>query len=257
MSKIKNKKSSLGIIPARYASTRFEGKPLVDIGGKSMIQRVYEQAQQSNLDKVIVATDDRRIEQAVLNFGGQVVLTGEHETGTERCIEALQKQQDKFDIVVNIQGDEPFIQPSQINLLLDSFHLSGTTIATLVKQIDKIEEVLDPNLVKVVFNQQNQALYFSRNGIPFVRDKALAHWLEEQDYYKHIGLYAFDSKFLLHQYAKLAPSTLASSEKLEQLQWLDNGYNITIAQTNIETLGIDTPADLEKALLFLEQNDTK
>ncbi len=255
MSKIKNKKSSIGIIPARFASTRFEGKPLVDIGGKSMVQRVYEQAMKANLDKVIIATDDHRIEQVVHDFGGNVVRTGQNETGTERCIEALQQTTESFDIMVNIQGDEPFIDPSQINLLLDQFEqATPPPIATLVKKVAIVEEVLNPNIVKVVFNQQKQALYFSRNGIPYLRDIALAHWLEQHAYYKHIGLYAFSTSFILQDYPELLASTIAEGEKLEQLQWLDNGYPIAIAETTIETIGIDTPSDLERALIFLANN---
>lgn len=253
-------KKSIGIIPARYASTRFPGKPLVDIAGKSMIQRVYEQVTQSNLDKVIVATDDTRIYTAVQNFGGRVVLTGEHENGTSRCIEAFLKETESYDILVNIQGDEPFIAPEQINAALTAFEIADTQIATLAKQINTLEDLLNPNVVKVVFSNPiasaiYNALYFSRSPIPFVRDLPQEAWLTQEHFYKHIGLYAFSRSFLVETYPTLVTGKLEEIEKLEQLSWLAQNLTIRILKTTYETPNIDTPKDLEKALKWLrEQN---
>ncbi|WMX12976.1 3-deoxy-manno-octulosonate cytidylyltransferase [Aureispira sp. CCB-E] len=252
-------KKSIGIIPARYASTRFPGKPLIDIAGKSMIQRVYEQAMQSNLDKVIVATDDARIYQAVQNFGGTVVMTGLHENGTSRCIEAYLKETTTYDILVNIQGDEPFIAPSQINSILSAFNVPDTPIATLAKQIDNLDDLLSPNVVKVVFSTPiaagiHNALYFSRSPIPFVRDLPQEAWLTQQHFYKHIGLYAFSRSFLLKTYPILASGQLEAIEKLEQLAWLEHNQSIRILKTDYEAPNIDTPEDLNKALAWLKSN---
>lgn len=242
-------KTSIGIIPARYASTRFPGKPLVDIAGKIMIQRVYEQAIQSNLNQVIIATDDQRIYDAVKTFGGEVMMTGAHENGTSRCVEVLKKLEQRYDIMVNVQGDEPFIRPEQINLVLQAFELADTQIATLAKKIEKLEHILNPNIVKVVRSQfiTNgicNALYFSRSPIPFVRDLPPEKWLETHCFYKHIGLYAFSSSFLLEQYPALQKSQLEPAEMLEQLSWLENNIPIRILETNFETPNIDRPEDL-------------
>lgn len=240
----------LGIIPARYASTRFPAKPLVDIGGKSMIQRVYEQANKSTyLNKVIVATDHEKIMMAVQDFGGNVCLTHEsHQSGTDRCNEVLESESD-FDYVINIQGDEPFIDPSQIDLLADL--LDGETeLATLVKKIDDIDEVLNPNVVKCVFNSRNEALYFSRAPIPFNRNTKEKDWLESTNYFKHIGIYSYRAD-ILKQITQLPISGLENTESLEQLRWLENGYKIKIAETTIPSIGIDTPEDLEKVKSFL------
>ena len=238
---------TLGIIPARYASTRFPGKPLVDILGKSMIQRVFEQAQKANLiDKVVVATDDQRIFDHVKSFSGEVFLTqANHLSGTDRCAEIAQQLED-FELVVNIQGDEPFIDPQQIDQLVDLLKRNAVfQIATLAKKITNIEDLFSPNVVKLVWTKGMQAIYFSRNPIPFVRNEIQENWLTKQDFYKHLGLYAFRREKLL-QVAKLAPSNLEKAESLEQLRWLENGFNIGVGITQIESLGIDTPADLKK-----------
>lgn len=252
-------KKSIGIIPARYASTRFPGKPLVDIAGKSMIQRVYEQVIQSNLDKVIVATDDARIHAAVEGFGGNVVLTGKHENGTSRCTEAFLKETETYDILVNIQGDEPFIVPEQINATLSAFELPDTQIATLAKQIHRLEDLLNPNVVKVVFSTPiatdiYNALYFSRSPIPFVRDSPQEAWLTQAHFYKHIGLYAFSRSFLLEFYPTLVAGHLEKVEMLEQLSWLEQSIIIRVLKTTHETPNIDTPKDIEKALKWLRRN---
>jgi len=228
----------IGIIPARFASTRFPGKPLVNIHGKSMIQRVYEQVVQSDLDEVIVATDDQRIIDHVNSFGGNVKMTSvNHLTGTDRCNEIASQYPDET-VVINIQGDEPFIQPEQLQLLLSAFHDHTTQIATLVKQITSPAEIENPNLVKVVFSNHHKALYFSRSVIPFARNIST-------HYYKHIGIYAYRED-VLHQLTQLSPTPLEQAESLEQLRWMENGFSITVVPTEIETIGIDTPEDLNK-----------
>ena len=238
----------LGLIPSRYASTRFHAKPLVDIKGKSMIQRVYEQAQKSgSLNKVIVATDHKEIFNHVKNFGGDACMTKEsHISGTDRCYEALALQLEKFDYVINVQGDEPFIQPDQIDLL--AAKLDGKTeIATLVKSLEKNEELFNPNLVKVVFNKKMEALYFSRSPIPHIRNTVETEWLIKHKFYKHIGMYAYRTD-ILELLTKLPASALEKAESLEQLRWLENGFKISIVETLTETIGIDTPDDLQKAI---------
>ncbi len=238
---------TLGIIPARYASTRFPGKPLVDILGKSMIQRVFEQVQKAKLmDKVIVATDDQRIFEHVVAFGGAVQMTKtDHLSGTDRCAE-IAANLAEFDLVVNIQGDEPFIDPSQIDQLIQLLHdRQDFDVATLAKKIKEEEELFSPNVVKLIWTRTQQAIYFSRNPIPFVRNAAREAWLAQQDYYKHIGIYAFRRTELL-TLAALAPSRLEQAESLEQLRWLENGYRIGIGITKLESIGIDTPEDLKK-----------
>jgi 3-deoxy-manno-octulosonate cytidylyltransferase (CMP-KDO synthetase) len=240
----------IGIIPSRYASTRFPGKPLADIGGKTMIQRVYEQASKV-FTTVFVATDDQRIFDEVIRFGGKVVMTSpDHQSGTDRCREAYSKASQtlgqQFDVVVNIQGDEPFIAPEQIALLCHCFADAQTDIATLVKPIMQSETVFDPNKPKVVLGTQNQALYFSRSPIPFLRGVPQCDWHKTHVYYQHIGLYAYRVP-VLSQITQIAPSLLESAESLEQLRWLENGFRIAVRQTNDESFGIDTPADLEKA----------
>lgn len=239
----------LGIIPARFASTRFPGKPLVKIGGKMMIQRVYEQVKDS-LDEVYVATDDLRIYEAVKSFGGQVVMTSEeHKSGTDRCKEAWQKAVEDFDVVVNIQGDEPFIQPEQIELLKTCFEEANTEIATLIKpftEADGLEALRNINTPKVVINNNMEAIYFSRSVIPFLRNYDATEWLSRHVYYKHIGLYAYRTD-ILQQITELPVSLLEQAESLEQLRWIENGYKIKVAITHHETFGIDTPEDLEKA----------
>ncbi|MEZ0484233.1 3-deoxy-manno-octulosonate cytidylyltransferase [Fibrella aquatica] len=241
----------LGIIPARYASTRFPAKPLVDINGKSMIQRVFEQAiQATSLAKVVVATDDARIYDHVLAFGGEVVMTGtHHQSGTDRCQEVVDRLGGTYPYVVNIQGDEPFIQPRQIDLLTSV--LDGTTeLATLVKAITDPAVLMNPNSPKVVVSQSHgvlyEALYFSRQPIPYQRNLPAANgeaWLQAHTYWKHIGLYAYRTD-ILAQITKLASSSLENAEALEQLRWLENGYRIRVVETDLESYGIDSPEDL-------------
>src|SRR5690606_2575280 len=216
----------IGIIPARYASSRFPGKPLADIAGKSMTQQVYERSLLSNsLSSVIVATDDDRIAEHIKSFGGNVILTSsEHNSGTDRCAEAANHFPDA-DIVINIQGDEPFIQPEQIDLLAGCFNSAETEIATLVKKIDSYQELFNHNTPKVVIDSKGKALYFSRNTIPFQRDVPENKWLDNQVYFKHIGIYGFKVK-TLQQLTQLPISSLEKAEALEQLRWIENGYSI-------------------------------
>lgn len=240
------KLKKIGIIPARYASTRFPGKPLVQIHGKSMIQRVYEQAIKSELDSVIVATDDLRIFEHVADFEGNVLFTaGTHLTGTDRCYEVAANL--PFDcIIINIQGDEPFINPEQINELLRVFdRKKSITIATQCKLITSNELIFDANVVKVVKNTKGFAMYFSRNPIPYVRNARQEDWVQHQKHYKHIGIYGF-RKSVLKKLAALPSGVLESAESLEQLRWLENGHRIFVAETNYETFGIDVPEDLDK-----------
>jgi len=241
----------IGIIPSRYASTRFPAKSLALIKGKSMIQRVYEQAQQSSaLNDVIVATDHVEIYEHVKKFGGAVCMTRtDHVSGTDRCHEALTHQRKKYDYVINIQGDEPFIQPQQIDLLAG--RLDGVTeIATLIKALTSAEQLFSSNIVKVVFSNVMEALYFSRSPIPHIRNTAESEWMNKHKFYKHIGMYAYRSD-VLERLHRLSVSSLEKAESLEQLRWLENGFKISVAETTTETLGIDTPEDLEKALKIL------
>ena len=238
----------LGVIPARYASTRFPGKPLVDIQGKSMIQRVYEQAiKAKSLSKVIVATDDERIFDHVKSFKGEVMMTLKvHQSGTDRCAEVInQLSLGAFEAVVNIQGDEPFINPSQIDSVVEVLKKEQFMIATLVKRVHTEGVILNPNIVKAVFSSEGKALYFSRSPIPYLRNTPIDEWLFKGEFYKHIGLYAYKSS-ILKEIALLSPSRLEQLESLEQLRWLENGYAIGIAETDLETIGIDTPEDLLK-----------
>lgn len=249
----------IGIIPARYASTRFPGKPLADMAGKPMIQRVYEQVQ-SELDAVYVATDDTRIEAAVRAFGGNVVMTSDqHRSGTDRCYEAYCKIGNGYETVINIQGDEPFIHPEQIRTLKACFTDENVQIATLVKPFrpdDDFETALfNANSPKVVLNKDSEAMYFSRSIIPYMRGKNYQEWLPNHTYYKHIGLYAYQAA-TLKEITSLPQSTLELVESLEQLRWLENGYKIKVGITQQETIGIDTPEDMEKALVFLRSRHT-
>jgi len=238
----------LGIIPARFASTRFPGKPLIDIAGKSMIQRVYEKALQAErLAEVVVATDDEQILLHVNNFGGRAILTSpDHQSGTDRCAEAIDKLPG-FDYVVNIQGDEPFIHPAQIDLLCSCFDNKDTGLATLVKQIDSDDDLINPNIPKVVLNTNSEAIYFSRTVIPHFRGKPITEWLLNQVYYKHIGIYGYRID-ILNLITKLPVSNLEKAEALEQLRWIENGFRIKVAITNKETHAVDTPDDLKKIL---------
>jgi 3-deoxy-manno-octulosonate cytidylyltransferase (CMP-KDO synthetase) len=236
----------IGIIPARYASTRFPGKPLVDIHGKTMIQRVYEQSiKTKGLAKVVVATDDERIAQEVTNFGGEFVMTANtHQSGTDRCAEVAEKLPE-YDIVINIQGDEPYISPEQIELLSTCFTDKNTQLATLIKEIYTEEELFNVNIPKVVINSREEALYFSRQTIPFIRNAEKENWSKSHQFYKHIGIYGYRRDVLL-AITKLTPSTLELAESLEQLRWLENGFTIKTKVTHLETIAIDTPEDLKK-----------
>lgn len=236
----------LGIIPARYASTRFPAKALADIGGKPMVQRVFEQASKASfLSKVVVATDHEAIAKAVDGFAGNYCMTSpNHQSGTDRCQEVVENEDESFDYVINIQGDEPFIDPSQIDLLAGL--LDGKTeLGTLVKKIDHIDEVFDPNVVKCVFNSLNAAMYFSRAPIPHLRNQAKEDWLKHHDFFKHIGIYGYRID-VLNSITKLPVSVFEKAESLEQLRWLESGYKIKVDITDIQSYGVDTPEDLEK-----------
>lgn len=242
-----------GIIPARFASTRFPGKPLVLIGGKPMIQRVYEQASKS-LDTVYVATDDEKIYNAVTGFGGKVLMTSpDHQSGTDRCAEAVNKitagEGTGIDVVINIQGDEPFIRPEQIDLLISCFSDRSVEIATLVRKTEAGEDIFNPNQPKVILDAAGNAIYFSRAAIPFIRGTEMTEWSQKHTYYKHLGLYAYKTD-VLNKITLLPRSPLEITESLEQNRWLENGYKIRTALTTWESIGIDTPEDLEKAKLF-------
>lgn len=244
----------IGIIPARYASTRFPGKPLADIKGKPMVQRVYEQASKV-LPVVYVATDDERIYNAVKSFGGNAVMTSaEHSSGTDRCSEAVKKaeqeREEVYDVVVNIQGDEPFIAPEMLLKVMSCFNDAKTDIATLVKPFAADEDVFNPNSPKVVVGATNFALYFSRSAIPYLRGVEQQEWQQKHTFLKHIGLYGYRTK-VLHQLTQLPLGSMEVAESLEQLRWLENGYSIKVERTEHQSIGIDTPEDLAKAL---EQN---
>jgi len=244
--------SILGIIPARYESTRFPGKVLADIKGKSMVQRVYEQAVKSKyLNKVVIATEDDKVVEHVRQFGGEVLITkANHASGTDRCFEALQLQSTNYDYVINIQGDEPFIDPRQIDELGEL--LDGTVeLATLIKKITTTDELFNLGEVKTVFNKEMEALYFSRQPIPYYRNAAELDWLQQQDYYKHIGIYAYRAD-ILELISQLPVSVLEKAESLEQLRWLENGLKIKLAFTEFESVCIDTKEDLEKVLTTLK-----
>jgi 3-deoxy-manno-octulosonate cytidylyltransferase (CMP-KDO synthetase) len=241
----------LGIIPARYASTRFPGKPLADIHGKPMVMRVYERAKQA-LDHVVVATDDKRIFDAVKSGDGKVIMTSaNHLSGTDRCMEALElfeaETNKEFDIVINIQGDEPFIRPEQIELLMGSFKDASIDIATLIKVIEDPALIFDQNKPKVVVNRKKEALYFSRSPIPFIRGFENDEWYERNIFYQHIGMYAYRAN-VLRKITNLEQGILEKAESLEQLRWLENGYKIKTALTEYESFGIDTLEDLAHAL---------
>ncbi len=243
--------SIIGIIPARYASTRFPGKPLAFIDGKSMIQRVFEQCKSADvLDKVVVATDDERIWDHVMDFGGEAVMTSQdHQNGTSRCVEAILKIEkdtgSSFEVVINIQGDEPFIQAEQIQKVTAIFNNQDAQIGTLAKKITSDEELFNPSVVKLVLDKNGNAMYFSRNPIPYVRDVHETNWLSHADFYKHIGIYGYRKNILI-ELAMLEPTTLEMAEKLEQLRWMENKYQISVEYTEYDSLGIDTPEDLLK-----------
>lgn len=238
----------IGIIPARYDSTRFPGKPLVDIAGMTMIQRVYNQVKHAaSLNEVVVATDDQRIYDHVKSFAGNVVMTSkDHQSGTDRCAEVINNISG-FDIAINIQGDEPFIDPQQIDLLVSCFQRPEVEIATLVRPINELADLENVNKPKVVLNQKNEALYFSRQPIPYMRGTDIKEWLSKETYYNHIGIYGFKVE-TLKDLAKLPISKLEKTESLEQLRWLDNGYRIQTAISNHINDAIDSPEDLQDIL---------
>ena len=239
---------SIAIIPARYASTRFPARPLVSLGGKYIIQRVYERVAEC-VEMTYVATDDERIYDAVKSFGGNVVMTSsEHRCGTDRCCEAYEKIGYDADIIINIQGDEPFVQAEHIELLKQGFKGEETDIVTLATPFDEskgIEALENPNSPKVVFDNDMYALYFSRSVIPFIRGIERKEWQKHHTFYKHIGMYAYRAD-VLRQITRLPQSSLELAESLEQLRWLENGYTVRVGITNVETVSIDTPEDLEK-----------
>ena len=240
------------IIPARYASTRFPGKPLAILGGKPVIQRVYEQVC-NVLEEAYVATDDERIFETVQRFGGKAVMTSpHHKSGTDRIQEAVVTTGCKADVIVNVQGDEPFIQPSQLKTVISLFDDPNTQIATLGKPFETMEAVDNPNSPKIICDLRGYAMYFSRSVIPFVRGKEHGEWLSHFPYLKHIGLYAYRRE-VLEAITRLPQSPLELAESLEQLRWLQNGYLIKVGLTHVETVGIDTPEDLKRAEAILKK----
>lgn len=241
----------IGIIPARYASTRFPGKPLALLGGKPVIQHVYEKVA-AVLEAAYVATDDERIYDAVKSFGGQVVMTRtDHKSGTDRIEEAIEKIGGEWDVVVNVQGDEPFVAKSQLDTICHCFDDPTTQIATLGKPFESMEAVQNPNSPKIVVDNMGFAMYFSRSVIPYVRGKEKSFWLTHYPFLKHLGIYAY-RKDVLRQVTQLPQSSLEIAESLEQLRWLQNGFKIKVGTTDVETVGIDTPQDLERAEEFLK-----
>ena len=247
----------LGVIPARYASTRFPGKPLVDIAGKPMIQRVYERASEA-LEEVWVATDDTRIEEAVQGFGGRVVMTAEAcPSGTDRCREAAEKiaaaTDLSFDVVINIQGDEPFLHPEMFESLKSCFDDGTADIATLVNPVVELEEIFNPSEAKVVFDKDKDALYFSRSPVPYVMEVEKADWLEHHTFYKHVGVYAYKME-VLKEITELSVSPLEATERLEQNRWLEHGYKIKVEITHHESIPVDTPEDLKRVEKLLKNS---
>lgn len=238
----------LGVIPARYGSTRFEGKPLEIIHGKTMIEWVYKRSLLSNLDKVVVATDDERIEKVVKDFGGEVIMTSKtHETGTDRIAEVA-KFYKEYEVIINVQGDEPLIESSMINSLMEPFLKEPELqMATLKYKLSSMEDVNNTNIVKVITDKNDYGIYFSRNPIPFPRK------LNEDIYFKHIGVYAYKRDFVL-EYAKMPQTPLEISESLEQLRVLENGYKIKVIETKHKVLGVDTPEDLVKVIHYITEN---
>ncbi len=238
---------TIGIIPARYHSSRFPGKVLAEINGKSIIQHVYEKVSYADFDEVVVATDQKDIAQHVKGFGCQTVMTSEDlASGTERCAQALSSLQDSFDLVVNIQSDEPFIKPDQLNALMKAFSDQKTEIATLIQAIDDPDDLFSPNVVKVVKDQQNTAKLFSRTSIPYLRDVKLPEWLTYHRFFSHLGIYAYRVN-ALKEIVQLPASSLEKAEALEQLRWMDYGYSIKVVESEGTGIAIDTPEDLEKA----------
>lgn len=245
----------VGIIPARYASTRFPGKPLIDIEGKSMLQRVYEQASKSKLlSKIVVATDDQRIWDHVQSFGGVAVMTGaDHPSGTDRCMDALQQLQEDYKYVINIQGDEPFIEPEQIDELASVLENGTVELATQMIAVDSYEMLFDKGEVKIVLNSNQEALYFSRMVIPFIKGVDEREWHMHHRYYRHVGMYAY-RKDILEKITQLPVSSLEKAESLEQLRWVENGFKIKCVVTKFESHCIDTPEDVNKVLRLLKRH---
>lgn len=243
----------LGVIPARFASTRFPGKPLADLLGKSMVERVYLQCKKAkHLNEIVVATDHLKVHEHVLSFGGNSCLTSDqHPSGTDRCFEAMELQGDAYDFVVNVQGDEPFIDPRQIDLLCGSLD-EHTEIATLIQRIATLDQLNSPNEAKVVLNSNNEAMYFSRSPIPFVQNQNQKEWLNHGPFFRHVGLYAYRQD-ILKAISKLKVSELEKAESLEQLRWIENGYRIKTVETDSEEgMCIDTPEDLERARIHMQ-----
>lgn len=246
----------IGIIPSRYESTRFPGKPLANINGKSMIRRVYEQAGVA-LENVFVATDDQRIADEVTRFNGRFVFTSKkHNSGTDRLAEAVQTIQKNlktnFDVVINIQGDEPFIQPSQITELMNCFKNNHAEIATLIRKITDNDDIFNPNKPKVIFDKSMNAIYFSRSPIPFIRNHEKSNWVKAFHFYRHIGMYGYRTDILL-QLTELERSPLEIAESLEQNRWIENGYTIKLSETSYDSIGIDTPEDLQRVLAQIKK----
>jgi 3-deoxy-manno-octulosonate cytidylyltransferase (CMP-KDO synthetase) len=241
----------VGIIPARYASTRFPGKPLIDIKGKTMIQHVYERAKKSSLDKIIVATDDQRIFDNVSSFGGEAIMTSsDHPSGTDRCWDALQQLKENFQYVINIQGDEPLIDPQQIDELVSVLKDGTTELATQMIKVDSHEMLFNTGEVKIVLNTNNEAIYFSRSVIPFIKNVDEKKWHLHHNYYRHVGMYAY-RKDILEKITQLPVSSLEKAESLEQLRWIENGFKIKCVETKFESHCIDTPEDLQSLLHLL------
>ena len=245
-------KKVLAIIPARFGSTRFPGKPLADMAGMPMIRRVYNQVKKcEEISDVVVATDHEGIFRTVLQFGGKAIMTSAScVSGTDRCAEALSLLDGDWDVLVNVQGDEPFIDPAQLSELLRCMERPGAAIATLVRGIHREEDLFNPNVVKAVMDENGKALFFSRNPVPFVRGEEKSSWLSKARFFRHIGLYAFRPE-ILHEIALLPPGKLELAESLEQLRWLEAGYRIEAGETLFDSPGIDTPEDLENALKML------
>ncbi len=243
----------LGVIPARYGSTRFPGKPLLELKGKTMIQRVYEQAAKSNqLARVIVATDDERIYEHVKSFDGEVMMTStDHQSGTDRCVEVMKQLDEPFDAIINIQGDEPLIHPAQLDLLAFCFNDDDTEIATLAVKIADVDLLFDASKAKVVLNSNCDAIYFSRHAIPY-QMKPAEQWLENHEYFKHVGIYGYRAD-ILRELGKLPASGLEKAESLEQLRWLENGYKIKVKVTEFDSVAIDTPEDVNRVLALMPE----
>lgn len=251
-----NKTNCVAIIPARFASSRFPGKPLAVLAGKTIIEHVYQRVSEV-VNDVYVAVDDQRIFDCVENFGGKAIMTSpNHKSGTDRVAEAYKNTGRHFDVVINVQGDEPFIHKEQIEALIACFDKKDTDIATIAKPFsanDGMNALLNPNTPKVAIARDMKALYFSRSVIPYIRGVEKTDWLSSHTFYKHIGIYGFRSDVLM-EITKLPQGTLEKAESLEQLRWLENGYSIRVAINDFETVGIDTPEDLKRAEQYLDQN---